>query len=1841
MNLNNNCSFGKNCPIRLDRNDASHKIVSGLNIDSIFRYIKYLFILVFSFCFNQLVFSQCGTIILTTQAEVDNFSTNYPNCSIIMQALVISGPDITNLNGLSSITAVGGSSNSSSNGYHLSIIDNPVLVDISGLTNCNSIVNLFISNNPLLANIQIFGEPNIQIHGTLSINQNNSLTSLPSFNNYNPTIPESELWILGNPNITYLTGFNNVNLSSIVLIIFQNQNLTSINGFNSITSSIAVDISLNPSLESIIGFNTPWSIQQSSYNGFVGLRIDNNISLNNISFLNNFIPFQFSSYFGITNNVNLSNCSLTSICQQSYNISINNNKCGCNDVSQIQQICNGASYCDICALQPQYSNLENFYNSTNGQNWINTTTNNNPWLVNCDPCGLEPGNDPWFGLTCNAVGQVTDINLPNNNLSGTLPTSLSGLTALESLKLRNNNVSGTINNNLLNGLSSFEYLDLGENDFGGLVGFPPVSIPLPSFPSSVPIKYLYLDNNNFLNTIPTIYGTYSNLLVLNLSDNTLVGNVPDNLGLLPNLYNLSLNHNELSGLIPSTFGNLTPHIGVLRLQENNLSGCFDDNLHSLCNIPTILQSHINTGNSFDMEWDDFCDLNATNCQNPDVPVLLSLYNSTTGANWTNNSGWQEGAAGTNCDPCGLICGNDRWHGITCNLNGQVIKIELGSNNLTGTLLNNIQNITTLTTLDLNSNNLSGVLPSDLGIENIDVLNLSFNNFTGTIPSNYYTFEYLALSNNQLTGSIPNSFATSTTLDYIFLNDNDLCGCYDPSLIALCTSTNNASNLNISNGNNFNAPWDAFCAGTGIGQCGSTQLDCYHPDFDALESFYNALDGDNWNNNSFWLSNCDPCGACPGNTKWHGITCINNRVTSIVLPNNNLTGSLPVDLTELTELRALVVNSSSTTSPNNISGELPSSYGDFEDLITLNVSGNDLTGSIPPSYCGLENTLNLINLSNNALSGCYDQVLSCLCNVNVVNISTGNNFPIPFSTFCATGDGTCTDNCLDLDGTNDYLQSVGLSTSGNFSVMAWFKADIASNGGAEDRIISFGGTQRLEIGFNQNGNLWLFDHYIGIYSTNIFVRDGNWHHVTFTRTGNARNIYLDGALVATYSASTGIYGPNFRVGNWSGGGSTAFFSGQVDEIALWNYALSASDILNLTCDITGAEAGLIAFYNFNLGVSGADNTYLSMIPDQTTNGNDLNIFNMALNGVASNLLISSAGINSDCASCFVLPTSGEIQGAQTICSGLDPIELTNTTAGTVSGGATLSYRWESSISPFSTWNTIVGATGINYDPPSGLTETTYYRRVTIGTLNTTSCESSPTNVVMVTVQVTPTSGAISGEQTICSGADPGQINNTAVGGVSGGATLSYRWERSESPFSSWNTIVGANGLNYDPPSGLLETTHYRRVTIGTLNATSCESSPTNVVIVTIVSAPPIANCNTGFTSTIVASVGFVTITTAQINNGSTSACNSNLTFSFHPINSETTLTYNCSQTGQKNVTLYVTDANGLQSSCNSTFEIEYADSSLIALREIYESTGGVNWANTMANDKPWFEDCDPCGLNDGTEWFGIDCKFNTTLDNIVIDKLFLQNNNLDSVLPDVFDVFEEITWLNLFGNPNLNGNIPPSFCEMTSLQIIQIGNTGIGLDTYGNELPEPTIPTGCFLDFNQLSILGTAHNTAGHFKGTLPEFSPLAPITNLYFDHNLYSGNIPESYCFLNFGPGTTFRLNNNPNLTGCYEPCFYRYCTGFPNFTNAEISTNTGLPSWSNFCSGTACCVPSLTIDWTPIFSGTYKSSGNIQIIHPNPVIQPNANLIFSHGPSSNISIPSSITVPANSNIMIQPNGCN
>ena len=141
---------------------------------------------------------------------------------------------------------------------------------------------------------------------------------------------------------------------------------------------------------------------------------------------------------------------------------------------------------------------------------------------------------------------------------------------------------------------------------------------------------------------------------------------------------------------------------------------------------------------------------------------------------------------------------------------------------------------------------------------------------------------------------------------------------------------------------------------------------------AIVALYNATNGGNWSNNTNWLSN-RPLG------EWRGVTTDNSgRVTELFLYGNQLSGSIPAELGNLTNLGRLLLSS------NQLSGSIPPELGSLSNLRDLWLHGNQLSGSIPPELGSLSN-LERLGLSDNQLSGSIPAELGNLTNLGRLHL----------------------------------------------------------------------------------------------------------------------------------------------------------------------------------------------------------------------------------------------------------------------------------------------------------------------------------------------------------------------------------------------------------------------------------------------------------------------------------------------------------------------------------------------------------------------------------------------------------------------------------------------------------------------------------------------------------------------------------------------------------------------------------------------------------------------------------------------------------------------------------------
>ena len=165
---------------------------------------------------------------------------------------------------------------------------------------------------------------------------------------------------------------------------------------------------------------------------------------------------------------------------------------------------------------------------------------------------------------------------------------------------------------------------------------------------------------------------------------------------------------------------------------------------------------------------------------------------------------------------------------------------------------------------------------------------------------------------------------------------------------------------------------------------------------ALVALYNATGGANWTDNTNWLSN-EPLSS------WYGVTTdANGRVASINLSNNNLRGTIPAELGNLTNLQYLFLDNNQLSGEipaelgsltslqslwlngNQLSGEIPAELGSLTSLQYLFLWGNELSGEIPAELGSLTSLLQL-NLRQNMLSGEIPEALGSLTNLQQLNL----------------------------------------------------------------------------------------------------------------------------------------------------------------------------------------------------------------------------------------------------------------------------------------------------------------------------------------------------------------------------------------------------------------------------------------------------------------------------------------------------------------------------------------------------------------------------------------------------------------------------------------------------------------------------------------------------------------------------------------------------------------------------------------------------------------------------------------------------------------------------------------
>lgn len=247
-------------------------------------YLSFLIAILFS----PLLKAQCNDVTLSSQADVDSFQSNY-GCSVVNGNLTIAGDDITNLDGLSGITAIANS---------LIIRDNPELLNLDGLshltavgTSGNGMINI-AQNYKLqsiagLASVTSVAYDSGYVNSSIYIQSNFELTSLHGLEGLTGTLPGG-IGLYENSKLANIDALAGITAVNHLVELFLNSSLKNLDGFRNLrTVKYGFYLTQNPGLENVNGLASLESIQNIGDNSTLSIR--SNSALKNLDSLSSLV----------------------------------------------------------------------------------------------------------------------------------------------------------------------------------------------------------------------------------------------------------------------------------------------------------------------------------------------------------------------------------------------------------------------------------------------------------------------------------------------------------------------------------------------------------------------------------------------------------------------------------------------------------------------------------------------------------------------------------------------------------------------------------------------------------------------------------------------------------------------------------------------------------------------------------------------------------------------------------------------------------------------------------------------------------------------------------------------------------------------------------------------------------------------------------------------------------------------------------------------------------------------------------------------------------------------------------------------------------------------------------------------------------------------------------------------------------------------------------------------------------------------------------------------------------------------------------------------------------------
>ncbi|PHT27632.1 hypothetical protein CQW23_32762 [Capsicum baccatum] len=491
---------------------------------------------------------------------------------------------------------------------------------------------------------------------------------------------------------------------------------------------------------------------------------------------------------------------------------------------------------------------------------------------------------------------------------------------LRLLRLSRCNIGGDFPNWLLENNSILGEVYLDGNAFAG-------SLQLPFLPN---LKALDISNNKIQGQLPPDIGSiFPNLVISTMSNNMLEGLLPSSFADMKNLECLDLSYNKLNGELAIGLAREGSKLYLLRLSNNKLKG-------------EIFPVSGNINNF------QYLYLDGNNFSGPIPQKLSTAPLQTLDLSYNNLSGNIPAWLGNISSLTSLALSKNHLKGHIppdyCRLEGLEV-LDLSENSLVGVIPACFSAIRELKRVYLSINKLQGEF-NMFSNSDLKVLDLRYNNFSGSIPKwlGSLGITTLLLKGNHLQGSIPTELCRASELRIMDLSHNNLSG-----PIPHCVGNIMQQESIIEE-----YPYSTSFGYQGFQIFGGDTV------IDVESSIKSSspimfLDSYAWVGAEFMTKH---------NTYSYEGSIV-DYMSGIDLSCNQLSGELPKELSNLTQIRAL------NLSYNHITGTIPSEFSNLQNIESLDLLYNNMIGRIPAQLLELT-TQAVFSVAHNNLTGSTPQ-----------------------------------------------------------------------------------------------------------------------------------------------------------------------------------------------------------------------------------------------------------------------------------------------------------------------------------------------------------------------------------------------------------------------------------------------------------------------------------------------------------------------------------------------------------------------------------------------------------------------------------------------------------------------------------------------------------------------------------------------------------------------------------------------------------------------------------------------------------------------------------------------------